>query len=174
MLFTLQRLGIPTVFYVSDHWIVRGLPADVWLRWWNHADLSPRRLARALYLATGARQRWQALAPTNPVSQLRFPRIYFCSRALRALTAAAGYDVRHATVIYPPFHERYAQGPPQPWASSVRRLLYVAGFPKTRASRPHCGPWRCFAGNFKARSAFTARATQTTWPLETLCRRAAA
>ena len=32
---TVERLNIPTVFYLSDHWIARGLQADVWLNWWT-------------------------------------------------------------------------------------------------------------------------------------------
>ena len=65
-----------------------------------------------------------ASAPTNPTRHLHFPRIYFCSRALRDLTAKAGYDVAHGAIIYCPVHLRYFQAPPiQP--AQVKRLLYV-------------------------------------------------
>jgi glycosyltransferase involved in cell wall biosynthesis len=126
MLLTLQASGLPTVFYLSDHWIVRGLKSDVWLRWWNQTEgsLGPR-LARACWNLTGARQRWQKLAPTNPLRHLRFERIYFCSRALRDLTAAAGYDVAHGAIIYCPIHPRFLKAKPKHPRKSTERLLYV-------------------------------------------------
>lgn len=126
MLFTLQELGIPRVFYISDHWIIRGLRADVWLNWWNRPDSTlPRRLARHACECAGLRQRWQLLAPTNPASHLRFPRIYFCSRALRDLTAQAGYDVGHGAIIYAPIHERFLHAERRSPPTSLSRLLYV-------------------------------------------------
>ena len=125
ILFTLQSLDVPTVFYVSDHWISR-LESDVWLRWWNRDDAPlPHRLIRAGLTWIGLRRRWNALAPTYPIRRLRFERIYFCSRALRDLTAAAGYPVNHAAVIYCPVHLRYFNGQPSPPRQVMRRLLYV-------------------------------------------------
>lgn len=126
MLFQLQDRGIPTVYYVSDHWIARGLSSDVWLSWWN--DASPpwkRRALRVCLQIAGMRRRWSSLAPTRSPRQLAFRRIYFCSRALRELTAQAGWDVRHGAVIYCPVHSRYFQGQPPPPRPEARRLLYV-------------------------------------------------
>jgi glycosyltransferase involved in cell wall biosynthesis len=128
MLFTLQALPVPSVFYVSDHWIAR-LSSDVWLRWLNREDASPaQRLVRAALTRLGRRRRWNALAPTYPVGQLRFERIYFCSRALRDLTAAAGYPVNHGAVIYCPVHMRYFDGEPKAPRTKLERLLYVGRF----------------------------------------------
>jgi glycosyltransferase involved in cell wall biosynthesis len=126
MLLTLQGAGVPTVYYLSDHWIARGLASDVWLRWWNRAEASmTQRFVRTVCEGAGVRRRWNAVAPTNPVQQLRFPRIYFCSRALRELTAAAGFDVNHGAVIYCPVHLRYFQGELQAPRPRLKRLLYV-------------------------------------------------
>ena len=49
MLLTLQQLGTPTVFYLSDHWIARSLAADIWLRWWN----APPRVPQCPISASG-------------------------------------------------------------------------------------------------------------------------
>lgn len=126
MLFTLQESGIPTVFYLSDHWIARGLTSDVWLRWWNTQDASlPQRLLRKLWTRMGLRQRWHEVAPTFPVGRLRFHRIYFCSRALKELTVQAGFDVAHGEVIYVPVDMRRFDGEPRSAAEPPRRLLYV-------------------------------------------------
>jgi glycogen synthase len=118
MVFTLQRQGIPTVFYLSDHWISRGFESDVWLKWWNSDGLW-----RALARWTGIRSYWQRIAPTNPPRHLKFQRLYFCSKALRKLTASAGYEVMHGAVIYAPvdatrFHGEVKSDP-------VRKLLWV-------------------------------------------------
>jgi glycogen synthase len=126
MLFRLQETGLPSVFYLSDHWIARGLAGDVWLRWWNRKDASlAQRWMRAWWTFSGARKRWHARAPTDPPSQLRFPRIYFCSRALRDLTAAAGYDVGHGAIIPCPIHRRFYDGPMPEARKAYSRLLYV-------------------------------------------------
>ncbi|MFO1498390.1 MAG: glycosyltransferase [Verrucomicrobiota bacterium] len=126
MLFTLQQTGIPTVFYVSDHWISRSLAQDVWLRWWQATDRDPaRKLLRLAMHISGLQRAWLRRAPAPPVSYLAFRRIYFCSRALRALTASAGYAVGHGAVIPPPIHPRYLQSAPVPPPAQLERLLYV-------------------------------------------------
>jgi glycosyltransferase involved in cell wall biosynthesis len=126
MLHTLQAVNIPTVYYLSDHWIARGLGSDVWLRWWNRPDAPLRqRLLRRACTWTGVRRRINCHAPTQTCQALRFDRIYFCSRALRELTAAAGYSVAHGAVIYCPINPRYFHGEPAPPRREVRRLLYV-------------------------------------------------
>jgi len=123
---TLQLLGAPTVYDVSDHWIARSLVADVWLDCWNRETPSlPARLLHWFRTLIGARARWSQLAPTNAVTEIQFRRIYFCSAALRELTASKGYAVQHGEVIYCPadterfFHE------PIPTSRPLRKLLYV-------------------------------------------------
>ncbi|MEW6159100.1 MAG: glycosyltransferase family 4 protein [Verrucomicrobiota bacterium] len=126
MLLTLQHRGLPTVYYLSDHWIARGLPADVWLRWWNRSDAPARhRLVRQAASLLGMRRRWQKVAPTNPPGHIRFQRIYFCSRALRQAAVAAGFAVSHAAIIYCPVDVQKFFGEPKPSSQPVRRLLFV-------------------------------------------------
>ena len=123
---TLQQLGVRVVYDVSDHWIARSLVADVWLDWWNRTKPSlPVKLLRSCWTLTGARSRWSAIAPTNPVSNIRFPRIYFCSRALLELTAAKGYAVQHAEVIYCAVNTERFCGDPVPASRPLRKLLSV-------------------------------------------------
>ena len=123
---TLQQLGVRVVYDISDHWIARSLVADVWLDWWNRKQPSlPVRLLRSCWTLTGARARWSPIAPTNPVTDIRFPRIYFCSRALLELTAAKGYQVGHAEVIYCPVNTERFSGEPIPASRPLRKLLSV-------------------------------------------------
>ena len=126
MLFTLREENVPTVFYLSDHWIARGLRTDVWLRWWNsNAATLRQRLLRQMWTRLGLRQRCHAIAPTSAVEQLKFRRIYFCSRALRELTVRAGFAVDHGAIIYCPVDMRLYWGEPHWGAEPLRRLLYV-------------------------------------------------
>jgi len=99
---------------------------DVSLRWWNQpqAPLSAR-LLRAIWTATDERRRWQAQAPTNPLSHIQFRRIYFCSRALREITRSKGYAVDHGAVIHCPVDVERFSGTPRPASDPVRKLLYV-------------------------------------------------
>jgi glycosyltransferase involved in cell wall biosynthesis len=123
---TLQRLNLPVAYHVMDHWIARSLVADVWLDWWNRPHSSPAaRLLRAFWTWTGARRHWSLLAPTDPVAAIRFPRLYFCSRALRELTAAKGYAVGHGEVIYAPVNSERFTGEPRPATQPLGKLLYV-------------------------------------------------
>ncbi len=123
---TLQELGVPTVYDVSDHWIARSLVADVWLDWWNRPQPSlPARLLRALWRATGAQARWSAVAPTGPAGSVRFSRLYFCSRALREFTAARGHAVGHGAIIHCPVDTARFSGEPAPASHDLRRFLYV-------------------------------------------------
>jgi len=123
---TLQRLDIPTVFDVSDHWIARSLVADVWLDWWNRENASMKtRMARGLWTVTGQRSLWHEEAPTNPVRHLNFQRIYFCSRRLREITATAGYKVRHGEVIHCPVDTTTYDGKVEPASVPMKRLLYA-------------------------------------------------
>lgn len=123
---TLQQLAVPVVFDVSDHWIARSLAADVWLDWWNRRRPSlVARLIRWWWTLTGARSRWSRIAPTNPVTEIRFPRLYFCSRALRDLTVAKGYAVQHGEVVYCPVDKEKFNGEPVPASRPLRKLLCV-------------------------------------------------
>ena len=123
---TLQQLGVRVVYDISDHWIARSLVADVWLDWWNRPEPSFRvKLLRSFWTLTGARGRWSSIAPTNPVTDIRFARIYFCSRALLELTAAKGYQVGHGAVIYCPVNTLRFCGEPIPASRPLRKLLSV-------------------------------------------------
>jgi glycogen(starch) synthase len=124
MVLTLQRLGVPAVFYLSDHWIARGFHSDVWLQWWNGKSAKRRFFSGMLTLA-GVRAYWDRIAPTNPPRHLKFPRLYFCSKALRKLTATAGFDVMHGAVIYCPVDIEKFHGTPRTAKEPLRKLLLV-------------------------------------------------
>lgn len=110
---TLQQIGVPTVYDVSDHWILRSLKSDVWLDWWNRSSGSlASKAQRTLWSLLGRRESFQAIAPTNPVSDIRFQRLYFTSARLRQLTAEQGYDVTHGSVIHCPVDTDHFSGTP--------------------------------------------------------------
>ena len=126
MLFTLRASGLPTVFCVCDHWVARCAESDVWLSWWNRENPQrPHRLARRALEIMGFRRHYQAETPTNPVRQLDFQRIYFCSGALRDFTAAAGFKVGHGAVVYCPINTERFKGEPKSVTAPMQRLLYV-------------------------------------------------
>ena len=126
ILHTLERLGVPVAIYMSDHWIARSLVADVWLDWWNRKSPSlPARLLRGLWTLTGMRRKWDAVAPTQSVKDIKFRRLSFCSRALRNITVGKGYNVRHAAVIHCPVNTARFKGEPMPADRPLKRLLYV-------------------------------------------------
>lgn len=123
---TLQRLDIPTVFDVSDHWIARSLMADVWLDWWNRETGSFKtRLARGLWTVSGRREHLDRFSPTNPVHHLRFQRLYFCSAKLREITLEAGYPVEHGAVIHCPVDTASYHGDVKPVERPMAKLLYA-------------------------------------------------
>ena len=125
LVFTLQKLGIPCVYYLSDHWIARGFTSDVWLNWWNGPAGPRKKILRSLATITGLRALAQRSAPTNPPAHLRFQRLYFCSKALRKLTAAAGFEVMHGAVIYAPVNIQKFSGTPKPESAPLRSLVWV-------------------------------------------------
>lgn len=125
MVFTLQKLGIPCVYYLSDHWIARGFSSDVWLNWWNGPAGPKKKLLRTALRFTGLRSLLDRKAPTNPASHLRFQRLYFCSKALRKLTASAGFEVMHGAVIYAPVDIQKFSGTPKPESTPLRKLVWV-------------------------------------------------
>jgi glycosyltransferase involved in cell wall biosynthesis len=125
-IFALARMNVPVVYDVSDHWIARSLKADVWLDWWNRPHPSlPARCLRTAWTLAGRRAAWDRLAPTNPIRHARFPRIYFCSAALRDLTAQAGFPVAHGAVIHCPVNTVKFHGEPPPPDRPVKKFLYV-------------------------------------------------
>lgn len=126
MLLTLQRLGIPTVFAVCDHWIARSKEADVWLNWWHRKDGSiAQKLLRKVFELTGTRKRLDKIAPTNPIEKIEFPRLYFCSKALRTFTQNAGYPVSHGAVIYCPLDTEKFNGVVKRATIPLQKLLYA-------------------------------------------------
>ena len=123
---TLQREGVPAVYWIQDHWIARSLAADVWLDWWNRRGGSvAQRALRGAWTFAGCRRRWDRRAPTNPLRHLRFQRICFCSRSLREFTAGKGCDVAHGDVIYPPVNVEKFCGGVNPASAPLRRLLFA-------------------------------------------------
>lgn len=126
ILHTLERLQVPVAMFVSDHWIARSLVADVWLDWWNRRTPSlPARVLRAAWTALGLSKKWDAVAPTRPVSQIPFRSSSFCSGALRDLTRAKGYPMHHARVINCPVDIERFCGEPVSATRPLQRLLYV-------------------------------------------------
>jgi glycosyltransferase involved in cell wall biosynthesis len=125
ILTTLERTGLPTVFYMSDHWIARGLAADVWMNWWNGDGSVAKKTARAILAAAGIRKALDGIAPTAKASDLKFRRIYFCSKALRKLTASAGFDVMHGAVIYCPVDVKKFDGRATTRDQRCKNLLWV-------------------------------------------------
>lgn len=126
LVLTLQRLSIPTVFDVSDHWIAQSLKGDVWLDWWNRPQSGTgAKFARSLATSLGKRARFHHTAPTNPLRHMRFPRIYFCSRRLRQIAVEAGYNVAHGEVIHCPVNTDRYRGEVKPASHPVKKLLYA-------------------------------------------------
>ncbi|MDB6055362.1 MAG: hypothetical protein JWN25_2885 [Verrucomicrobiales bacterium] len=126
MLLTLQELGIPTAFYVSDHWIARCEKADVWLRWWNCNNPSfKQRILRNLRTVSGFRGRCQKVTPTNPVKHLVFRNVQFCSEFLRTFTAEAGFPVSQGIITYCPVNIERFNAPVKPVDKPLQRLLVV-------------------------------------------------
>lgn len=121
---TLHDLNVPTVYDVSDHWVLRSLEADVWLNWWNRTDGSlASRMQRHLWTLIGVRKRCDRIAPTHPVRDVRFKRLYFTSARLRELTAQKAYDVMHGGVIHCPVDTAHFTGEPR--LGEVKRWLWV-------------------------------------------------
>ncbi|MGH6690855.1 MAG: glycosyltransferase family 4 protein, partial [Gammaproteobacteria bacterium] len=85
-----------------------------------------RRLAiREALTLVGARRLFQRWAPTNPVRQLAFRRVYFCSRFLRDSTARAGVEVIHGQVIPSPVDVHAFDGKPRGEDEPPARWLWA-------------------------------------------------
>lgn len=123
---TLRRLGVPAVFDVSDHWVLRSREADVWLDWWNRSKPSaPARVLRSACHGSGLRRLLDRTAPTAPVDEIDFRHAYFTSARLREITADAGFRVGHAGVIHCPVDTERFDGLPRTEDEPLRRWLWV-------------------------------------------------
>ncbi len=126
LIHTIERLGVPALYFVSDHWLTRSLDADVWLNWWNRKDSSTfRSLARLACEKTGLRAKWDSLAPTKAASEAKFRQIYFCSHYLRDKAVHWGRDVAHGAVIHNSVDLRRFDGEPAVAAAPCERLLFA-------------------------------------------------
>jgi glycosyltransferase involved in cell wall biosynthesis len=150
LIFTLRNARVPVVYDVFDHWLSKGVAEDPWLRFWNAPSLPfLEQPARAALEMSGERGRLDSAAPTrmikgydripglygdvkaraavapNSITAFRFDRIYFCSQALRQLSARAGFSVGHAEVIYPGVSGDFI-GPIKPAAAAVNKFLIVS------------------------------------------------
>ena len=104
----------------SSIWAWRKRPSA-----WNGPAAAPKRIVRGMLRLLRVRARLDRQAPTNPPSELQFRRIYFCSKALRKLTASAGFDVMHGAVIYCPVDTRKFTGAARSQNEPCRKLLWV-------------------------------------------------
>jgi glycogen synthase len=126
LLQTLEDLGIPHAFYISDHWVARSLTGDVWLDWWNRRETSaPARVLRTWWGMMGKRNRWATVAPSRPVQSMKFRRPMFCSKALKNITVAKGYAVEHGAVVHCPVAKNHYLGTVKPASTPLVNLLYV-------------------------------------------------
>jgi glycosyltransferase involved in cell wall biosynthesis len=126
MLWTLRQEGTPAAFCVCDHWIARAAEADVWLKWWNEErPSSAQRVFRRALEISGQRRRWEAEAPMETMARLEFRRVYFCSAALRELTARAGFAVENAEIIRCSVDTERFSGTPRSSDAPMSRLLFV-------------------------------------------------
>lgn len=151
LIFTLRNSKVPTAYDVGDDWLSRGIRTDPWLRWWNEPEAPiGAKLHRALIELTGGREKINRLAPTqmskgydrvkelygpvaalenvqpNSIGAFNFPRLYFCSEALKAEAERAGFRVNHADIIYPgiPTDRFYAEV--KPASAPVKKFLIVS------------------------------------------------
>ena len=150
LIFTLRNARVPAAYAVFDHWLADGVREDPWLRFWNAPALPfLEQSGRAALEMSGERGRLDSTAPTrmmkgydripalygddkaragvapNSITEFRFDRIYFCSQALRQLTAQAGFAVSHAEVIYPRITGAFV-GQTKPAGAPMRRFLIVS------------------------------------------------
>jgi glycogen synthase len=67
------------------------------------------------------------LAKVQPdsISSFRFDRIYFCSRALKQVTAESGFRVSHGEIIYPGISAQNFVGEVKSVSAPLRKLLVV-------------------------------------------------
>jgi len=133
---TLQRSDVPTVYFLSDHWLAQSLAADVWLDWWNRPPTSRAQcIVRSTLERTGFRGWIDAHAPTLTAQELEFRRIYFCSEFLRNQAVECGYDVAHGGVIRNSVDTVRFSPPPAPKPSRCERFLFVGRLNPEKGAR---------------------------------------
>lgn len=126
MLWTIRDSGVPTAYFISDHWLARSENADVWLSWWNRENTRlPHRMLRWLLSATGIRKKIDQQAPTHPLKEYKFRGVYFPSKFLRDFTINKGYNVVNPNVIPCPVNIEKFDGLVKPAAQPIEKLLYV-------------------------------------------------
>lgn len=150
LIFTLRNIKIPTAYDVGDDWLSRGIRTDPWLRWWNAPEVSfAHKMERAMLESTGVREKLNRTAPTqlakgydrvkelygppgaleriepNSIGAFSFPRLYFCSQALKAEAEQAGFRVAHGEVIYPGISTDRFIGEVKPSSAPVTKFLLV-------------------------------------------------
>jgi glycosyltransferase involved in cell wall biosynthesis len=119
---------------------------DPWLRWWNHPAMNMSRKALEI---SGQRNSLDELAPTrlmkghdrmpelyadnplpNSLNAFRFERIYFASPWLKEAAENAGFQVRHADVIYPGIATQSFVGEVKPATAPMEKFLVVSSLHK--------------------------------------------
>jgi len=150
LIFTLHNARIPVAYSVYDDWLANGVEQDPWLRYWNAPSLSfLEQSGRTALEMSGERVRLDSSAPTrlmkgydripalygdtkaraavepNSIAGFRFERLYFCSKALKAMTERVGFAVSHGEVIYPGISPSYF-GPLQAAPVPMKRFLLVS------------------------------------------------
>lgn len=131
---------IPYVLDVAGNWIVNELPRDPWLVYWNSREVP---LAQKMFRLGGAIAGRKKKVPTailragKPVKGLfdsvgntsqtnhafLFPRLYFCTPALKRAASAAGFSVDHAEVIPPGISASVFHGEVKSPETPVRKFV---------------------------------------------------
>ena len=100
LLLTIQRLGIPILYYVHDNWLADGYDNDPWLWHWRYVPASAvKRLGKRLLYQLLVRP---LLARVIPVKSegLDLDHIAFISQFRKQECLTKGWPVAHARVIY--------------------------------------------------------------------------
>lgn len=154
LVFGLYRSRVPTVYGISDDWLVPGIQEDEWLRWWNAPGTNMGRAALEL---SGKRHRLDSVAPTrltrgydrmpeiygaaalsgqaspNSAAGFRLDRVFFASQYLKDRAAAAGFPVADAPVLPAPILTHVYQGEVKPASVPMKKALVVGPFTESRS-----------------------------------------
>jgi glycosyltransferase involved in cell wall biosynthesis len=151
LVFGLHQSGVPSVFGVSDDWMVPGLAEDPWLRWWNAPGLNASRAALEM---GGKRRRLDRTAPTRLargydrmpelygkaegsggevrwVAGFRFDGLYFASRDLQQRAVQAGFRVAEMPVIPDAVATSVFQGVVSEVERPLQRVMMLGPFGPT-------------------------------------------
>lgn len=151
LVFGLHQSGVPSVFGVSDDWMVPGLAEDPWLRWWNAPGMQASRAALEL---GGKRRRLDRTAPTRLargydripelygpgeasggevrwVAGFRFDALYFASRDLQERAVRAGFRVGEMPVIPDAVATSVFQGAVADVGRPLQRVMVMGPFGPT-------------------------------------------